>query len=220
MAILTGNVPMPAARGDREVYTPQVVVNGVLHVLGSDKTAIENAIAQTRRNPAVLSLPVTMSVADGKVTVNVPVRARRIPQRLRFGSVPSQRKSSVQIGRGENHNQTLTYHNVVRRWIKLGDWNGQAQTFSVAGQRYSEGRLYAQGHRSARCRRSKRRCGQARPDARAPHPQPAAARLRTEISEIATIKIGPASAGPKALGIEPYAELNWPGRSNPGGLGG
>src|SRR6476620_6154807 len=27
------------ARGDREVYTPQVVVNGVKHVLGSDKTA-------------------------------------------------------------------------------------------------------------------------------------------------------------------------------------
>ena len=38
------------ARGDREVYTPQVVVNGVVHVLGSDKAAIEKAIAQTRRN--------------------------------------------------------------------------------------------------------------------------------------------------------------------------
>ena len=35
------------ARGDREVYTPQVVVNGVVHVLGSDKAAIERAIAQT-----------------------------------------------------------------------------------------------------------------------------------------------------------------------------
>src|SRR5215468_7330153 len=57
-------------RGDREVYTPQVVINGVLHVLGSDKAAIENAIAQTRRDPAVLSLSVKMTVADGKVTVN------------------------------------------------------------------------------------------------------------------------------------------------------
>ena len=34
------------ARGDREVYTPQVVVNGVAHVLGSDKRAIDSAIAQ------------------------------------------------------------------------------------------------------------------------------------------------------------------------------
>src|SRR5215470_7408521 len=58
------------ARGDREVYTPQVVVNGVVHVLGSDKAAIEKAIAQTRRNPSVLALPVNMIVADGKVIVN------------------------------------------------------------------------------------------------------------------------------------------------------
>jgi len=36
------------ARGDREVYTPQVVVNGLVPVLGSDKAAIERAIAQTR----------------------------------------------------------------------------------------------------------------------------------------------------------------------------
>ncbi len=45
------------ARGDREVYTPQVVINGVVHALGSDKSAIEKAIEQTRRNPATLSLP-------------------------------------------------------------------------------------------------------------------------------------------------------------------
>ena len=68
------------ARGDREVYTPQVVVNGVVHVLGSDKAAIEKAIAQTRRDPAALALPVSMTVADGKVTVNVPA-ATRAPQR-------------------------------------------------------------------------------------------------------------------------------------------
>src|SRR4029077_8840304 len=60
------------ASGDREVYTPQVVVNGVIHVLGSDKAAIEKAIAQTRRNSAVLALPVTITMADGKVTVNIP----------------------------------------------------------------------------------------------------------------------------------------------------
>ena len=30
-------------RGDREVYTPQVVVNGAIHVLGSDKAAIDQA---------------------------------------------------------------------------------------------------------------------------------------------------------------------------------
>ena len=41
-----------SARHDREVYTPQVVVNGTAHVLGSDKSAIERAIAQTRATEA------------------------------------------------------------------------------------------------------------------------------------------------------------------------
>src|SRR5712691_13292673 len=36
-------------RGDGKVYTPQVVVNGSLHVLGSDKAAIERAIALSRK---------------------------------------------------------------------------------------------------------------------------------------------------------------------------
>ena len=119
------------ARGDREVYTPQVVINGVAHVLGSDKSAIEKAIAQSRRNPATLSLPVTVSVADGKVTVKVP----ETQGEKHSGEVwlcPVASKIAVQIGRGENHDRTLTYHNVVRRWIKLGDWNGNAATYSVA----------------------------------------------------------------------------------------
>src|SRR5262245_29223345 len=34
-------------RGDREVYTPQVVVNGSAHVIGSDLAGIESAIGKT-----------------------------------------------------------------------------------------------------------------------------------------------------------------------------
>jgi len=118
------------ARGDREVYTPQVVVNGVVHALGSDKSAIEKAIAQTRHNPTALSLPVTMSVADGKVTVNVP-EAQGEKHRGEVWLCPVSGKVSVHIGRGENHDRMLTYHNVVRRWIKLGDWTGKAATYTV-----------------------------------------------------------------------------------------
>src|SRR6516162_6906258 len=37
-------------RGDRDVYTPQVIVNGSTQVIGSDRTSIENAINETRKN--------------------------------------------------------------------------------------------------------------------------------------------------------------------------
>src|SRR5262249_38718848 len=45
-------------RGDRQVYTPQAVVNGAAHALGSDRAAIERAITQTNQKPGVMSLPV------------------------------------------------------------------------------------------------------------------------------------------------------------------
>ena len=46
------------ARGDGAVYTPQVVVNGVVHALGSDKAAIEKAIAE-RSLPSTCAIPLT-----------------------------------------------------------------------------------------------------------------------------------------------------------------
>jgi hypothetical protein len=117
-------------RGDREVYTPQVVVNGIMHVLGSDKAAIEQAIAQTRQSAAPLTLPVTIAVADGKVSVNVPA-ANGENASAEVWLCPITGKAQVAIERGENRGHTLAYTNVVRRWVKLGDWSGKAETFSL-----------------------------------------------------------------------------------------
>ncbi len=118
------------ARGDREVYTPQVVVNGIVHVLGSNKAAIEQAIAQTKRTAAPLTLPVKMAVANGKVTVSVPASEGE-HHSAEVWLCPITSKTKVAIGRGENRGSTVTYTNVVRRWVKLGTWNGKAQTFSL-----------------------------------------------------------------------------------------
>src|SRR6266404_5677669 len=59
------------ARGDREVYTPQVVVDGAIHALGSDKAAIERAIRQTHDQNAAPTLPVMLERAGDKLTVTV-----------------------------------------------------------------------------------------------------------------------------------------------------
>lgn len=117
------------ARGVSEVGTPQVIVNGVVAVLGSDKTAIERAIAQSQQKGEALTLPVTATVADGIVTVKVP----GVVNSKHSGEVwlcPVTGKVLVAIGRGENRGHAITYHDVVRRWVKLGDWTGAAQTFT------------------------------------------------------------------------------------------
>jgi len=122
-------------RGDREVYTPQVVVNGVAHTLGSDKSAIENAIAQTRRQDGTLSLPLSMSITSDSIAITIPAAKggtqSGAAQKAEVWLCPVTRDVTVAIDRGENTGHTVTYHNVVRRWLKLGDWNGAARSFTV-----------------------------------------------------------------------------------------
>jgi hypothetical protein len=37
----------------------------------------------------------------------------------------------VAVERGENRGKTMAYYNVVRRWVRLGEWTGKAATFSI-----------------------------------------------------------------------------------------
>jgi hypothetical protein len=121
-------------RGDGKVYTPQVVVNGSLHVLGSDKAAIERAIGQSRNNGAMSAPPVTLTLADGRLNVAVPDAPDvRTPTEVWLCGLT--KAATIAIGRGENKGRTVTYHNVVRRWIKLGDWSGKANAWSIPVQK-------------------------------------------------------------------------------------
>ena len=128
------------ARGDRQVYTPQVVIDGAIHALGSDKAAIERAIRQTREQSSPLLLPVTIEQAGDKLTVTVPASKDEKGQ-AEVWLCPITKSVPVSIGRGENSGQTITYTNVVRRWIKLGDWTGKAETFNVPVKDFQNGQI-------------------------------------------------------------------------------
>src|SRR5262245_16630369 len=121
-------------RGDREVYTPQVVVNGSLHALGSDKAAIERAIAQSRQK--AMTLPVTLKAAGDHVVVTVPDHAARAEIWL----CGLAKAVTIMIKRGENHGKAITYFNVARRWHKLDTGSGAAGSFTVPISKFdSEG---------------------------------------------------------------------------------
>jgi hypothetical protein len=117
-------------RGDREIYTPQVVVNGSLHALGSDRSAIERMIAQSRQNPATLALPVTLSTADDRLVIAVP-DGKDVRNLAEVWICAITKAVTVSIKRGENHGKTITYHNVVRRWLRVDGWNGKAHNWVV-----------------------------------------------------------------------------------------
>src|SRR5438128_11082459 len=58
-------------RGDRDVYTPQVIVNGAAHVIGSDRARIDGAISDTGKRERVMSVPVTLTLTGKQLNVTV-----------------------------------------------------------------------------------------------------------------------------------------------------
>src|SRR3569833_1177272 len=119
-------------RGDREVYTPQAVVNGAVHVIGSDREAIEGAIEETARGAGVMSVPVSVAIDEHALTVSVPAADDHAPRKR--GEVwlcSISHAVPIVVGRGENHCRELTYYNVVRNLTKIGDWNGSSGSWTV-----------------------------------------------------------------------------------------
>jgi hypothetical protein len=116
-------------RGDREIYTPQAIVNGVAQAIGSDRAGIDSAVTHSYSSASPLSVPVEVTVAGEHLSVRVPAREEAAGSEIWL--CPVSASVSVGIARGENRGRTITYTNVVRKWIKLGNWSGKSETFSV-----------------------------------------------------------------------------------------
>ena len=119
-------------RGDRGVYTPQAIVNGSVHVIGSDREGIEGAILDTTRSDDVMSVPVSMTLSGKQL--NVSVAASHAGSSASHGEIwicAISKAVPISIARGENRGHEVTYHNVVRNLLKVGDWDGSAGNWSV-----------------------------------------------------------------------------------------
>jgi len=119
-------------RGDRDVYTPQVIVNGSAQLIGSDRAGIEGAIGDTRKTDDVMSVPVSMSLAGKQINISVAASSKTPAAGHGEVWICSISKSvPISIGRGENSGRQVTYYNVVRNLLKVGDWNGSSGNWTV-----------------------------------------------------------------------------------------
>ena len=118
-------------RGDRDVYTPQVIVNGSANVIGSDRGKIEGAIGDTKKADGVMSVPVTMTLAGKQITVSVAAGNGPAAAHGEIWICAVSKAVPISIGRGENRGREVVYTNVVRNLLKVGDWNGSSGSWSV-----------------------------------------------------------------------------------------
>jgi hypothetical protein len=109
------------ARGDGEVYTPQVVINGSARVVGSDRAAIEAALAGA--GPS-LPVPIELASKPDATTVTIGAASGSAPKRGTIWLVMYERAVTVPIEHGENSGKTITYTNVVRKLRPIAMWTG------------------------------------------------------------------------------------------------
>lgn len=120
------------ARGDGQVYTPQTVINGIKHAVGSREADIERAIARSRSELKKLRIPLKMWTKNGTLVIEAgpaPAGVRYKPATIWLALV--KKSEAVSIKRGENSGEKITYYNVVRELTPVGQWNGQAVTIKL-----------------------------------------------------------------------------------------
>lgn len=105
------------AKGKRTVYTPQMIVGGVDHIVGTRPMELADLLQKHKEagNPVRVTLQ-----RDGdrvRIAAVGNVGGEAVVQILTY--MP---KSTVDIRRGENAGKRLTYHNTVNKIVKLADW--------------------------------------------------------------------------------------------------
>ncbi len=120
------------ARGDGRVYTPQVVVDGLMHVNGSDEKAIDQAMQDAEARLADIRVSVSMH-ADGDTLV-IDVGAAQDKSYTRAATIwlaVAKGKETVSVTRGENRGRTLSYRHPVRELSPVGMWKGESMTLRL-----------------------------------------------------------------------------------------
>lgn len=118
----------------REIYTPEIVVNGRREARGFDRAKVTalltEAQAQRRAGPkAVLTSkddqgrPLRVSVGSG-----APAPGGAEVWLVRYD--PAER--TVKVTTGENKGKTVVEENVVRELFRLGGWSGAAKRYRVS----------------------------------------------------------------------------------------
>jgi len=124
--------------GSRYVYTPQMVIDGSDHAVGSDKMAVELGIRDRRDQKREIVLPKLHVQQEGENALKIEVTGD--PQNLKFDLLLAtyDREHTTEIERGENRGKTLTQRNIVRDLLLIQQWRGERVERSVRAEKFAD----------------------------------------------------------------------------------
>jgi hypothetical protein len=115
------------------IYTPQVVVDGKIDVVGNQRDRVMAAITNRQTQIANESpINLTLGIASGRVEIAIPASARAKEKPLAtIWVMRTLSNASVNVQQGENKNHQLAYANLVRELHRAGEWTGEAMKIDV-----------------------------------------------------------------------------------------
>jgi hypothetical protein len=110
------------SRGDGSVYTPQMVINGAEHLVGSHRNEVTAKVRA--QQAAVMPIDISLSLSTKDITVRIPEGQAREESTLWLMAVEPRVQQKIE--RGENAGESITYVNVVRNLVPAAMWKGKA----------------------------------------------------------------------------------------------
>lgn len=118
------------AFGLRSVYTPQAVVNGRAHFKGSNRAEIEASLDAMEE--AGQGMAVDVSIRQGADSLIIETGAATHGKgKANVLLVFYERRTIVDITRGENAGKSIAYWNAVSAVQAAGRWNGQKTRLEI-----------------------------------------------------------------------------------------
>jgi hypothetical protein len=108
------------SRGDGSVYTPQMVINGATHAVGSNLRDVKSRMAAATTPAVRLSLDITSK----DIEIEIPKTAYDGEATLWLMAIESE--VTQKIERGENAGKDVVYINVVRNLVPAAMWKGES----------------------------------------------------------------------------------------------
>ncbi|WGW03252.1 DUF1223 domain-containing protein [Tropicibacter oceani] len=109
------------AQGEKMVYTPQIIVNGVEDTVGSRPMKVAELIQKHAAHPAQVKLEVSRQ--GGQLVIRASSAHPMRPSDIHI--VRYQPRREIAILRGENAGNKFTYTHIVDDWKVAGRWDGQ-----------------------------------------------------------------------------------------------
>ena len=110
--------------GSGQVYTPQAVINGRTHVVGSRRDAVLDAVEEFAGTAKGLTVPIDAEATGGTLKVHIALSPEAAGATLWMIYMTD--RSGVEIERGENTGRRVVYANVVRDVEMIGMVKDQA----------------------------------------------------------------------------------------------